>query len=186
MVLDVPYQSQEPLENGDIKKWCGIASLWMVMAYHLKDKTPKVEELLEKYGFSFEHSGFEHKDLIKIAREYGLRGFRKSWWAKPGIETLLEKFRLEGEGEEDLTDWLDININESLFTLKQLVDKQIPAILSVSPGFSPSSFTHLVVLIGWEDNNLIIHDPYKKGANFKISEEEFKKYWTRQAIFIKR
>ena len=185
MILNVPYQSQEPLEDGDVKKWCGIASLWMVLAFYLKDKAPSPEELLEKYGSAFEHTGFQHKELIKIAREYGLRGFRKSWWVEPGVLPLLEKFRSEGESEEDINDWLDINLDESLHTLQKLIEKDIPVIISVNPEFSPGNSTHLVVLIGWENNQLIIHDPYKKGANYKISVKDFKKYWLKQAIIIR-
>lgn len=184
MILDVPYQSQEPLENGGVRKWCGMAALWMVMAYWLKDNAPGVEELLEKYGTPFEAGGFVHKDLLKIARIYGLRGFRKSWWVLPGVEPLLERFRAEGETEQDIKEWEETNIEEGLYTLESMIKKRIPVILSVNPDFSPSQSTHLVVLVGVEDDTFIIHDPYKKGANFKITQEEFKKYWLKQAIVI--
>lgn len=187
MILDVPYQSQQPLEeNGAVRKWCGIACLWMVMAYFLKDQAPKIEQLLQKCGAEFEAAGFLHQDLIKIARVYGLSGFRKSWWAQPGIQALLDKFKSEGESDQDLSGWMEINIDESLHTLEQLIHQDTPVIISVNQDFSPSSSTHLVVLVGVEDDNFIIHDPYKRGANFKISQEEFKKYWLRQAIVIKQ
>lgn len=186
MILDVPYQSQEPLETSQEKKWCGIASLWMVLTYYLKDQAPKVEELLEKYGADFESGGFTHKDLIKIAREFNLKGFRKSWWASPGVEEQIAKFKEEGESDEEIASWLDANIQEGFFTLGQFIQKGIPVIVSVSPEFSPSNSTHLVVVVGDEDNNFILHDPYKRGSNYKITKEEFKKYWIRQAIIIKK
>lgn len=184
MILDVPYQSQEALENGEIRKWCGLACLWMILSYHLKDNAPKITELSEKNGLSFEQDGFQHKDLLKIAREYGLSGYRKSWWAEPGVGTLIEKFKNEGESNSEIDQWMETNINESLYTLNTLIECKMPVIISVSQDFSPSNSTHLVVLVGVEGNNLIIHDPYKRGASYKISKDEFKNYWLRQAIII--
>lgn len=186
MILDVPYQSQEPLEDSEEKRWCGIASLWMVMAYYLKDGAPSVVELLSNFGPEFEARGFLHQDLLKIAREHNLRGFRKSWWAKPGVKPLLEKFKVEGESQEDIDEWLEVNLSEGFYTLERYIKKDIPIILSVTPEFSPSKNTHLVVLVGIEGEDLIIHDPYKRGTNFKISKEEFKKYWLKQAIIIRQ
>jgi uncharacterized protein YvpB len=191
MILDVPYQSQKSLDVEELNKWCGLASLWMVLAYYLKDSTPSVEELLKKYSEEFEFSGFEHKSLLKIAREYGLSGYRKSWWAAPGVEALLDKFRAEGESEEEISAWLQTNIDESLFTIEKSINQQIPVIISVTKNFSPvennqDRINHLVVLIGVEGDDLIIHDPFEKGENFKISKEEFKKCWLRQAILIQK
>lgn len=185
MILDVPYQSQIPYETNEEVHWCGIVSLWMVMSYYLKDKAPTIQNILDKYGQEYKNNGHQHKDLLKIARDYNLRGFRKSWWAEPGVQPLLEKFQTEGETQEDIDDWLEINLAESFTTLKSLIEQNIPVILSVNQDFSPSQSTHLVVLAGYEDNILTLHDPYKKGSNFKISEQEFRKCWLRQAIIIK-
>lgn len=190
MILDVPYQSQEPLEKNDEKDWCALASLWMVMTFHLKSRAPSLEELHQKYGptlettETFQDIGITHKDLLKIARDFRLLGFRKSWWAEPGVQTLIEKFRGEGEGDKEINSWTVTNISESFYSLEELINHNTPVIISVSSEFSPSKTSHVVVLVGIEENQLIIHDPYKKGANFKISKEEFKKYWLRQAIII--
>lgn len=185
MKLDVPYQSQIPLETTEDKRWCGLASLSMVIGYYLKDSAPPAQELVEKYAQDLEESGFTHQFLINIARDYNLRGFRKSWWASPGDQTLIEKFRAEGENDQDIKDWSDTNLEEGIFTIKSSIEKNCPVIVSVSPEFSPSNSTHLIVLVGYEDDNLIIHDPYKKGEGYKISEDEFKKFWLKQAIFIR-
>lgn len=190
MILDVPYKSQEDIEEGQRRDWCALACLWMMMCYYLKDKAPSLEDLHQKYGPAlkekeyFDTLGIEHKDLLRIAREYNLRGFRKSWWVLPGAQPLIDKFKEDGETEKDIEDWAKTNLEESLFTLESLVHKRNPVILSVSKDFSPSQATHLVVLVGVEDDNFLIHDPYKKGANFKISKEEFKKYFLKQAIVI--
>jgi hypothetical protein len=186
MILQVPYQSQEPLETTMERRWCGIASLWMVLAFHLGDQVPTVDDLLAKYGPDFEGNGFQHKDLLKIARDLGLYGFRKSWWAEPGVQDLYAKFKGEGESEEELQAWMETNLEEGIFTLEGLIDEKCPVIVSVSREFSPSDSTHLIVVIGYEDGALIVHDPYKKGPAFRVSKEEFKRYWIRQAIIIKK
>lgn len=186
MRLEVPYKSQLSFEKGGPgeRRWCGIACLWMVLAYLLKENAPTVEELLEKYGREIEERGFLHQDFLKIARDYGLSGFRKSWWAQPGVQLLLGKFRLEGETEQEIDAWMETNIEESFGTIEKMVLGGIPVTASVTAEFSPSQSTHLIVIVGVEDNHLIIHDPLKKGANFKISRQEFKKYWLRQAMII--
>lgn len=187
MTLDVPYKSQLPYETGGEgeRQWCGIVSLWMILNYYLKGKAPKVEDLLRKYGAEVTRLGFQHKDFLKIARDFRLRGFRKSWWAEPGVQPLIEKFFAEGESEEDVKDWAETNTEEGLFTIKKMIDKGTPVIVSVTKEFSPSHSSHLIVVVGYEDSTLIVHDPLHKGPNYKVSEEEFKNFWTRQAIIIK-
>lgn len=187
MILDVPYKSQLPYETGGEgeRQWCGIVSLWMVLSYYLKEKAPEVEGLLQKYGEEITRFGFQHKDFLKIARDFGLHGFRKSWWAEPGAFPLMERFLREGESEEDIQEWAETNTNESLFTIKEMVESGIPVIVSVNKEFSPSHSSHLIVVIGYEGNQLIVHDPLHKGASYRIDEEEFKNFWIRQAIIIK-
>lgn len=188
MILDVPYQSQLPFETGGEgeRQWCGIVSLWMVLSYYLKEQAPKVEGLLQKYGENITNLGFQHKDFIKIARDLGLRGFRKSWWADPGVFPIMDKFLREGESEEEVKEWAETNLEEGLFTIKKYINQGIPVIVSVNKEFSPSHSSHLIVVVGYEGDKLIIHDPLHKGPNYKINEEEFKNFWIRQAIIIKK
>ncbi len=191
-ILDVPYQNQEILEEKEEKDWCTLASLWMILAFYLKDQVPPLEVLHQKYRKhlegtnSFVEVGIEHRDLVKIARDYGLHGFRKSWFVHPGVQPIIDRFKYEGETDEDIQKWDESNTEESLFSLERWINQGIPVIISVNKGFSPSAKTHVVVLVGVEDDQFIIHDPFKKGANFKISKEEFKKYWLRQAIIISK
>lgn len=190
MILDVPYIPQESIEKGERKDWCALACLAMVLGYHLGDKAPTLEEIHQKYAPELESKenfisvGIKHKDILRIAREYNLRGFRKSWHVLPGAQPILDRFKEEGESVKDITSWEQTNIEESSYTLESMVNKQIPVILSVSKEFSTSSNTHLVVLVGVEGDDFLIHDPYQKGANYRISKEEFKKYWLKQAVFI--
>jgi len=186
MILDVPYQSQLPLETTEEKKWCGIASLQMILSFYLKEDAPSAQELLDKYGVEFESNGSQHKDLLKIARDYNLRGFRKSWWVKPGDQNIITKFKEEGESEDDIRSWMETNTQESFFTVRYLLDQGLPVIASVSSEFSPSNSTHLVVIIGYKDNEFIIHDPNKKGESFKIPQKELEKYWLRQIIVVQK
>lgn len=186
MILEVPYKSQVEIESTEEKKWCGLACLFMVMRYYLKESAPSLKELHQEYGEAFENNGYQHKDLLNIAKKHNLRGFRKSWWASPGDQQLIERFKEEGEGDADIKDWAETNLEEGLFTIEECIKNEIPVIVSVSKEFSPSTSTHLVVIIGVEEDDFILHDSYKKGENYKISKDEFKKYWLRQAIIVKK
>lgn len=184
MILQVPYLSQQKIETGDQHQWCGIACLGMVLGFYLRENAPSLETLVQNFGTKLQNSGFAHKDIINFARVYGFRGWRKSWWAEPGNQYMLSKFRLEGETDEDLADWSESNINEGMYTIERSLQQKQPVIVSVNPEFSPSKSTHLVVVVGYENGYLTIHDPYLKGANFNIGEAGFRKYWLRQAIFL--
>lgn len=184
MILDVPYQPQREMEKEGESKWCGLASLWMVLSYYLKGQAPAPQELVEKYGDGFEKNGFRHQDLLKIARDYGLQGFRKSWWAEPGVQPLLQKFRDEGESEEEIGEWLKTNLEEGVFTIRKMIEEGKPVMVSMNPEFIGTQTSHLVVVVGFDGNQLIIHDPAVKGPNYKISEADFSKYWLRQGIIL--
>lgn len=184
MILDIPYQSQLPLETEGKVRWCGLVSLWMVLSYYLKEEAPNPQQIIEKYGTEFDINGHQHKDLLKIARDFGLKGFRKSWWAEPGVQPILEKFRAEGESQEEINEWLKTNVDEGLFTIKNFIEKGNPVIVSMDKQFSSTNDTHLVVAIGSEKDSLAIHDPYQNGANYKISEEYFREHWLKQGLFI--
>jgi hypothetical protein len=193
MILDVAYQSQIPFEEDPTnRKWCGLVCLWMVLKFYLKDQCPTLEDLIQIHGKPIEEQvdkyGFFHKDLLKIARFYGLGGFRKSWWpTKTGQDTkiLMDKFLEEGESTEDTEAWLKTNIDESVFTISEYVKRGVPVIASVTPEFSPSTDNHLVLIIGEEEDSLYIHDPLHKGEKFKMAKDEFKSYSIRQAIIIR-
>jgi len=156
----------------------------MIMAYYLRDQAPSMEELIKKYGIWLDKNNYQHKDYLKIVRDFGLSGFRKSWWVNPGAQPLINKFHAEGESEEEIAEWEQTNLEEGLFTIKKYIEKGIPVVASVNPEFSPSLSSHMIVVTGIEEDKLIIHDPLHKGANYQITEEEFKKYWLRQAIII--
>lgn len=192
MNLDINYQSQEPLEKSDRKDWCGLACLYMVLNFYLQNESPSLSDLHQKFGTTleaktnFQTVGLEHKDILRIAREYGLKGFRKSWWAEPGVFPLFEKFLAEGESEEEIEKWMRGNKDEGVFALKKAVSENMPVIVSMDNKFAQTKTTHLVLVKGFNDNKIIVHDPYKNGADFSINEEDFKNHWLRQAIFIYR
>ncbi len=187
MKLDVPYISQLPLEdpNTSEKKWCGLACLAMVMKFYLKDAAPEAGDIVDKYSEDYEKNGYMHTDLLTISRENGLRGFRKHWWTTQIEASAVAKFKEEGETEEDIQDWLDMNFNESLYSIKSSLNQGQPVIISVSKEFCPSESSHLVVVIGYDQDQMLVHDPYTKGEAYSLATEDFKRYFLRQAIFIK-
>lgn len=185
MILDIPYQSQFPVEEANKDaRWCGLTCISMILSFYFREKAPSLETLVQNFGSKLETGGFTHRDLINFTRVYGMRGFRKSWWASPGDQAMIEKFKADGETEEDINDWSETNVDEGLHTIERMINQKHPVMVSVSGEFSPSKATHLVLITGYENGYLTIHDPYKKGPNYKIGVEGFKKYWLKQAIFL--
>lgn len=82
----------------------------------------------------------------------------------------------------------------SLQALREEIDKGKPVILLVNyKHFGGKAFGHYALLIGYEGDEFIWHDPYLKGANFRMDAGTFLKaitdvkayfYFTAQGVLL--
>lgn len=64
----------------------------------------------------------------------------------------------------------------SLDALKQQIDAGKPVILLVNyKHFQGKAFGHYVTLIGYEGDDFIVHDPYLRGAEYRMNSGTFRK-----------
>jgi predicted double-glycine peptidase len=92
----------------------------------------------------------------------------------------LKEFGLKGEAT--------FNANTSIDTLQQAT-KSSPAIVNIKDPMKPLSDAHAVVVDGFENGNVLIRDSLPGGdigTAYKISIDDFKRFFTGNAVIIKR
>lgn len=163
MPYNVPLYSQiSDISSPDWKqKGCGVVDVAMIVEYY-KPKTTTVNEVLKEgisSGAYQKNVGWKHAGLAALAPKYGLTG-KVVDFSKFNKETSLSEF--------------------------QNVIKQGPAIASIHRGFNAkSSFGHLIVITGFDDNFIYYNDPGKHEGIRKVPVSEFMGGWKRKLIVIR-
>lgn len=180
MILKVPYYSQfkETKSSAWQDKSCGIAALKMVLDFH-QPTNLSIDELFQKgleIGGYLENVGWYHHSLAILAKNLGFEAITRSWNV---TKESIEKLKQRGFDDKDLEIMKEEQLEEGLYTLKQELSSNHPVIISF-PG-------HLVVLVGFDQNNFYVNDPddrEQSGQKVKVVLSEFKKIWEKRAIII--
>ena len=156
-ILQVPYRSQSTLYT------CGAVSTGMCLEYFGILKSEK--ELIKELKITPKH-GTYFKDIEKYIRKLGLYC--------------------------EIVDSFD-NQEEAYLYLKKQIKQKAPVIITVDryvyDNLTPKIYTntdwesdeislHIVVVIGFDNTNVYIHDPHKDiGASYSILINNFLKAW---------
>jgi uncharacterized protein YvpB len=163
MKLNVPYYSQF-LDIND-KFWmlraCGAVSLKMVAEYHGK----VVPDLLSLCNEAKERGGYD----------------MQNGWVHDYLVIKAQELGLHAHRVEGLT-----TMDEIISSL----EKGNPVIASVEKRVLEQTRFHMIVLVGYEDNNFIYHEPEstdKEKGQYRIcSTEIFLNYWRGKIILISK
>ncbi len=160
---DVPLYSQiTDITSPEWKqKGCGVADLAMLIEYY-KPKTTTVQKVLETalvFGAYQKNVGWSHEGLANLAKKYDLVG-----------KTI---------------DYTKLNKDTALSQLKDII-KEGPAIASIHRGFNPkSSFGHLIVITGFDNDLIYYNDPGKHDGIRKVTITDFLKGWKQRLIVVR-
>jgi uncharacterized protein YvpB len=161
--VDVPLYSQiADISSAEWKqKGCGVTDVAMIIDFY-KPHTTSVDKVLEeaiKDGAYQKNVGWKHDGLAALASKYDMVG---------------RTFDLSKLKRQEAFDQFKNVITEG------------PAIASIHRGFNPkSSFGHLVVVTGFDDDFIYYNDPGKHDGIRKVSVEDFKKGWKQRLIVIR-
>jgi ABC-type bacteriocin/lantibiotic exporter with double-glycine peptidase domain len=159
----VPFYSQftDISSTSWQKVGCGITSLAMIIDYY-KPNAVSVDTLLTRgiAGGAYDNNaGWVHKDLILLAKKYGLTGnsYDMRALSKDAAFTQFKKSLQDG-----------------------------PVMASVHYKFDPKNpIPHLVVIDGIEGDIVYYNDPALKSGTKEISTEKFLKAWKQKFIVIR-
>jgi len=163
MPYEVPLYSQiNDISSVEWKqKGCGVADLAMLIEFY-KPKTTTVQKVLEAAlasGAYEKNVGWKHEGLADLATNYDLSG-RTYDFSKSDKNTALNQF-------------------------KDII-KEGPAIASIHRGFDPkSSFGHLIVITGFDNDLVYYNDPGKHDGVRKVSITDFTNGWKKRLIVIR-
>lgn len=143
------------------QKGCGVADIAMIIEFY-KPNTTSVDKVLEeaiKGGAYVKNVGWSHAGLAALAQKHGMIG---------------KTYSFSGLTKADA------------FSQFEDIIKEGPAIASIHRGFNPkSSYGHLIVVTGFDDNLVYYNDPGKHDGIRKISIDQFMNGWKRSLIVIR-
>lgn len=164
MPYNVPLYSQiSDISSVEWKqKGCGVADLAMLIEFY-KPKTTTVQKVLENAlasGAYQKNVGWKHEGLADLATDYDLSG-RTYDFSKSDKNIAFDQF-------------------------KNII-KEGPAIASIHRGFDPkSSFGHLIVVTGFDDNLVYYNDPGKRDGIRNVSITNFINGWKKRLIVVRQ
>jgi hypothetical protein len=118
--------------------------------------------------------GWDHEGLVRLLRNRGILAYRQEFVTR----TKLYEKKM---------------ITRGLLKIKEtLSEEELPVIVSVEAGFDENTFSHLIVVTGYEaDENgvkgLYYHDPDAregKKENLFVDKDKFFQYWRKFCIFV--
>ncbi|MEI8339042.1 MAG: C39 family peptidase [bacterium] len=191
MKLEVPFYSQfsPEIKTDWQERVCALACVKMVLDFSL-DKIFSVNDLLEeglliKNSFTTEY-GWSHDAVVMLLRNHGLSSYRQEFRAVE--KDIVNKIDKINPVEKDLIDFALGKIQSSIIHGE-------PVIVSVWKKFSIPDKLHLVLVIGFEEENdkitgFYVNDPMEDNitekGQFFVPMDKFRAAWRKFAIFTER
>jgi uncharacterized protein YvpB len=179
--LQVPFFAQhEIVENGEGHLSCGIVCVKMVIDFFNKDNS-EIHDLIKEAVIvgGKESAGWKHETLVRVLRNHGILAY--------GQEFKSHKINLEKEFGESDKKQTDEFVKLGIQKIKNSIDFEFPVIVSVKPQFNGNPENHIVLIVGYDEENFYINDPQRKGQEkdpMPVSIEKFKEFWKGLTIFV--
>ncbi len=185
--LNVEFISQDDpsIPDGWTDRSCAIVCLKMCMNFYGSKNSflmPKLPELIKEglamLGDQYRPTvGWKHDAIVWLAHNHGVPAYKEEF-RSDAINLNTKEFAPSIFSDELL--------NIGIKRIKESINKEIPVIVSLLPGFGSVSNFHLLVVIGYDAKGFVVHDPSNSSPkeNFSISTSDFIKYWRKYAIFV--
>lgn len=176
------------------RKFCGIVSVYMVLAYWWNQRAiphyPGLETV-SKYGLDIDGysdtTGWIHAKLAEVARHYHHEAVSRSWMVRHGDLSIIQN-QGRAAARNEIARYKQQVQREFVATLRDELTDGVPVILSVKAKFGNNGGNHLVVITGIaEDGSAVtIHDPeeHRSAANREVPMSYLLEYSNFNAIFI--
>lgn len=175
MIHQIGYNSQRNNFNfaGKFPGWtqCFSTSAWMFMSFYSPDIKAADDSSLAVYVDDVEETVGKPGIAEKAKRKFNwITGKTSLWWLiqKDGIESWLWRHGVKGQ----------VVFRDSDFpfgVLPTIIDHG-PVILGTTK-MGGLSGGHIILAVGYDDNNIICHDPYGNAqTNYKDEKGAFVKY----------
>lgn len=179
MKLDIPFFSQLDTAVPTELKYsvCALACVKMVL--DSKALTNNFDGLYKEACIvgGREHAGWTHETIVRIFRNHGVHAYRQEFKAHT-IDLLTGGFAEAPHASSFAMDGIS--------KIKRSIDNGNPVLISVLPGFGDNTGDHVILVIGYEGDSLIIYDPLsvpESGARI-LPLDILLKFWKRLTVFV--
>ncbi len=179
MQLNIPFFSQldETVPEELRRSVCAIACIKMIFDY--KKENIEFLRILKEAEWigQKDKAGWTHEVLVRLLRNYNILAYRQ--------EFIAHNIDL-GNQLASVADHTNEFVEKGIQKIKTSIDNQNPVMVSVRAGFSENKEDHMVLVIGYQENTLIVFDPIlSEDQNPKVVNIDiFRDFWKKLAIFV--
>ena len=179
MQLEIPFFSQldEQVPEELTRSVCAIACIKMILDFKKENSDfSKILKEAEWIGQK-DKAGWTHEVLVRLLRNYNILAYRQ--------EFIAHNIDVDNQ-QASVADHTNDFVEKGIQKIKTNIDNQNPVMVSVRAGFSENKADHMILIVGYEENNLIVFDPIlHSDQNPKlINIDVFKDFWKKLAIFV--
>ena len=178
MQLDIPFFSQldDQVPAELQRSVCAIACIKMVLDSRLIPNS--FSDLLKEANIvgGREHAGWTHETIVRVLRNHSVHAYRQEFKAH---EIDLET------GDPVPAIHSTEFANNGVAKMRDMIEKGNPVFVSVSAGFGDNQGDHVVLVVGYDENNVIMLDPQRPSDSNPVSMplRDFMSVWKRLTIF---
>jgi uncharacterized protein YvpB len=172
MQLNIPFFSQLDTKIPEElrRSVCAIACLKMILDYK---NSPQDFMTILKESEWIGHKdarGWTHEVLVRVLRNHNVLAYRQEFIGHSiNVET----------ASASVAEHTTLLIEQGISKIKKSIDAQNPVMVSVTAGFSQNQSDHVVLVVGYDDNNFFVLDPIlsQEQNPMKVPVDTFKTFW---------
>lgn len=166
------WQYDQSIKEDWRNRSCTVASLTMILDYF--GKTFKVQEVIEQglllKNAYIEGIGWDHRAMVSLAHNNGVQAYNQEFKTLSGDEVSIYD-----------NEFIDFGIKK----IEENINKNLPVMTSIFKDFDKNNGPHTIVIVGFDDDNFIYHDPkFENGAFMSVSRDVFIQNWRRLCVFF--
>jgi hypothetical protein len=155
ILTEAPFKSQSPPGDWNKNMNCGPASALMLGSYYMSQE-PTADHLQSVLDWLYDWDYFEPQVNAEyydgnVTNVYELRDIMQNYFGIPKIE---------------------IKAHKDVDYLRRQINKLNPVIVGVNIKMDPSKLGHFMVVVGFTDSSIIVHDPGRTEGQFNAYDLE--------------
>jgi hypothetical protein len=180
--LNTPFYAQREILTDEEKEGaCGIVCVKMILEFFLKKDFDIHILLKEGYIVGGKNNAeWNHEALVRVLRNHGINAYRQEFISHDVLDMNALAGVLNIERTED---FIEFGIEK----IKKSIDAGYPVMVSVKPGFGINESSHIILIVGYDEDNFYINDSQRHSSDTHpliFSIEKFKTFWKNFAIFV--
>lgn len=180
--LNIPFYAQrEIVEESEKNGACGVVCVKMILDF-VHGTTYDVDDLIKETYIvgGKEPAGWNHEALVRVLRNHGTSSYKQEFISHTVSDLSLTTGILNTEQTEKFR---EIGIQK----IKKSIDNGYPVMVSVKAGFGANESSHIVLIIGYDEENFYMNDSQRPSSEkhpLVCSINRFKEFWKGLVVFV--